>query len=76
MKWTAVIVVALALALGVWLGRATAPVITSELDSVASFKHSLEDPDWLSRSYRFSGFLMGLNPENLPGALEASEPQL
>jgi hypothetical protein len=76
MKWTAVIFVALALALSFWLGRATAPVLESELASVASFRHSLEDPDWLTRSYRFSSFLVGLNPENLPDALEALEPHL
>ncbi len=76
MKWTAVLAVALALALGFWLGRATAPLPESELASVASFRRSLEDPDWLTRSYRFSAFLVGLNPENLPDALEALEPQL
>ncbi len=76
MKWTAVIFVALALALSFWLGRATAPVPKSELASVASFRRSLEDPDWLTRSYRFSSFLVGLNPENLPDALEALEPHL
>jgi len=74
MKWTAVLF--LALALGFWLGRATAPASESELASVASFRRSLEDPDWLTRSYRFSAFLVGLNPENLPDALEALEPHL
>ena len=76
MKWTAVIFVAPALALGFWLGRATAPTPESELASVASFRRSLEDSDWLTRSYRFSSFLVGLNPENLPDALEALEPHL
>jgi hypothetical protein len=76
MKWTAVISVALALALGFSLGRTTAPVLESELASVASFKQSLEDPNWLTRSYRFSSFLVGLNPENLPEALEALGPHL
>jgi len=76
MKWTAVIVVALALPLSFWLGRATAPVSESELASVASFQRSLEDPDWLTRSHRFTSFLVGLNPENLPDALEALEPHL
>jgi hypothetical protein len=76
MKWTAVIFVAPALVLGFWLGRATAPALESELASVASFRRSLEDPDWLTRSHRFSSFLMGLNPENLPDALEALEPHL
>jgi hypothetical protein len=76
MKWTAVIVVALALPLSFWLGRATAPVSESELASVASFRRSLEDPDWLTRSHRFTSFLVGLNPENLPDALEALEPHL
>jgi hypothetical protein len=76
MKWTAVIVVALALPLSFWLGRASAPVLESELASVASFRRSLEDQDWLTRSYRFSSFLVGLNPDNLPDALEALEPHL
>jgi hypothetical protein len=76
MKWTAVIFVALALALSFWLGRATAPVLETELASVDSFRTSLEDPNWLTRSYRFSSFLVGLNPENLPEALEALEPHL
>ncbi len=76
MKWIAVLFVALALALSFWLGRATAPVPESELASVASFRRSLEDSDWLTRSYRFSSFLVGLNPENLPDALEALEPHL
>ena len=76
MKWAAVVFVALALALSFWLGRATAPVLESELASVASFRRSLEDADWLTRSYRFSSFLVGLNPENLPDALEALEPHL
>ncbi|MBW2541162.1 MAG: hypothetical protein JRF15_03650 [Deltaproteobacteria bacterium] len=76
MKWIAVIFVALALALGFFLGRATAPAPETELASVDSFRQSLEDPDWLTRTYRFSSFLMGLNPENLPEALEALEPHL
>jgi hypothetical protein len=76
MKWTAAIVVALALALSFWLGRATAPVPESELARLASFRRSLEDPDWLTRSHRFSSYLVGLNPENLPDTLEALEPHL
>jgi hypothetical protein len=76
MKWIAVIFVALALALSFWFGRATSPVLETELASVASFRRSLEDPDWLTRSYRFSSFLVGLNPENLPEAIEALEPHL
>jgi len=76
MKWAAVIFVVLALPLSFWLGRASAPVRESELASVASFRRALEDPDWLTRSYRFSAFLVGLNPENLPDALEALEPHL
>ena len=76
MKRTAVIFVGLALALSFWLGRATAPLPESELASVASFRRSLDDRNWLTRSYRFSSFLVGLNPENLPDALEALEPHL
>ena len=76
MKRTAVIFVGLALAVSFGLGRATAPLLESELASVASFQRSLEDRNWLTRSYRFSSFLVGLNPENLPDALEALEPHL
>ena len=74
MKWTAAVFVAIALSF--WLGRTTAPAPESELASVASFRRSLEDADWLTRSHRFNSFLVGLNPENLPDALEALEPQL
>ncbi len=76
MTWKAAMVGAAALALGFWLGRATAPELESELASVDSFRQALEDPDWLTRSYRFSSFLVGLNPENLPDALEVLEPHL
>lgn len=62
--------------LGFGLGRATAPGDDPELATLASFRRALEDPDWLTRSYRLSGFLQHLSPENLPGALEALEPQL
>jgi hypothetical protein len=76
MKWTTAIIVALAIAASFWLGRATAPTPETELASVASFREALEDRDWLTRSYRLSSFLVGLNPENLPEALEALEPHL
>jgi len=76
MKWIAVIVAALALASSFWLGRVTAPVPETELASVASLRESLEDPDWLTRTHRFSSFMVGLNPQNLPEALEVIEPQL
>jgi hypothetical protein len=48
----------------------------SELASVDSLQRALEDPDWLTRSYRFSAYLMGLTPENLPDTLEVLEPHL
>jgi hypothetical protein len=77
MKWIITIVVALAaVAASFWLGRSTAPVLESELSSVESFRQALEDPDWLTRSYRFSSYLVGLNPENLPETLDALEPHL
>jgi hypothetical protein len=83
MKRTAVIFVALALPLSFWLGRASAPgsdasdlASASELASVDSLQRALEDPDWLTRSYRFSAYLMGLTPENLPDTLEVPEPHL
>ena len=66
----------LALLAGFGLGRLTAPSTDPELSTLASFRRALEDPDWLTRSYRFSGFLQGLSPENLPEALEAVVPQL
>ena len=58
MKWTAAVFVAIALALSFWLGRTTAPAPESELASVASFRRSLEDADWLTRSHRFNSFLV------------------
>jgi hypothetical protein len=70
--WTAL----LALVAGFGLGRLTAPSTNPELSTIASFRRALEDPDWLTRSYRFSGFLQGLSPENLPEALEALVPSL
>ena len=76
MKLTMAISVILALGVGFWLGRATAPTPESELSTLASFQRALDDPDWLTRWYRFSGFLMHLDPDNLPEALEALEPQL
>jgi len=77
MKWTGVICVVIALAVGFGLGRATRPqALEGELGSVDSFQRSLEETDWLTRSYLFSSFLMGLNPDNLPEALEVLEPHL
>jgi hypothetical protein len=76
MRWITAIAAALALALGFGLGRWSAPQRESELASVESFRRSLDDPDWLTRSWRFSSFLVGLNPENLPDALEALKPHL
>jgi hypothetical protein len=72
----AVLAFGLACALSFALGRATAPDPQSDLASVASLRRAFEDPDWLVRSYRFSSFLVNLNPENLPAALEALEPHL
>ena len=71
--WTVVI---LALLAGFGLGRMTAPSTDPELSTIASFRRALEDSNWLTRSYRYSGFLQGLSPENLPQALEALVPQL
>ena len=77
MKWTGVICVVIALAVGYGLGRATRPqALEGELGSVDSFQRSLEETDWLTRSHLFSSFLMGLNSDNLPEALEVLEPQL
>lgn len=66
--------VAAALAAAVGLGRLWRP--RSECEDRAtldSFRQALEERDWLSRSYRFTGFLQRLGPEELPGALEALE---
>jgi hypothetical protein len=71
--WSGVI---LALLAGFGLGRLTAPSTDPELATLASFQRALDDPDWLTRSYRYSGFLLGLSPENLPEALDAVVPQL
>ncbi len=76
MKLSTAILAILALGAGFGLGRLTALRADPELSTIASFRRALEDPDWLTRSYRFSGFLQGLSPENLPDALEALEPHL
>jgi hypothetical protein len=76
MKWMTAGLVVLALALGLGLGRATAPHPEPDLTTLASFRQALDDPDWLTRSHRLSGFLQALTPANLPGALEALEPRL
>jgi hypothetical protein len=69
-----IVVVTLALAAAFGLGRFTlAPPQQTELSTVASFREALEDRDWLTRTYRLSAFLQGLNPDNLPEALEAFE---
>jgi len=71
-----VAVALLALACGVGLGRATAPDRDAALSSIDSFRAALAEPDWLVRSYRFSGFLRDLSPSNLPEAVAAIEEQL
>ena len=76
MKLETAMVAILALGAGFGLGRATAPTPESELSTLASFQRALDDPDWLTRSYRFSGFLKDLDPETLPEALKALEPHL
>jgi hypothetical protein len=68
------LVLALLAAFG--LGRLTAAGKDPELSTIDSFRRALEDPNWLTRSYRFSGFLQGLSAENLPEALETLRPEL
>jgi hypothetical protein len=63
-----------ALALGVALGRSFAPP-SPEPDppTLAAFRDSLEEGDWLTRSYRYSAYLQRLGPAELPEALAALE---
>ena len=65
-----------ALGAGFAVGRFTAPRIDPELAGVASFRWSLEDPDWLDRTWRMGAFLQGLTPENLPASLEVLGPRI
>jgi hypothetical protein len=76
MKPIAAIAAALALAVGFGVGRATAPRREPEPFTLASLQQALEDPDWLLRTYRFSGFAQQLTPENLSDALAILEPKL
>jgi hypothetical protein len=56
------------------LARLTGPPRErSDLEAVDSFRQALADPDPLTRSYRMSAFLQGLDPDGLPAALEALE---
>jgi hypothetical protein len=66
----------LALAIAFAIGRASAPRQASELASVGSFRTSLDDPDWLTRTWRMSAFLQSLAPENVEAAVAELEPVL
>lgn len=76
MRRSTLVAPTVALALGLAIGRATAPEHSEALADVASFRAALEDPDWLTRTHRLAGFLQTLSPESLPAALEVLEPQL
>ncbi len=76
MRPIAIGVALVSLAAGFGLGRWTAPQRDWELSNLASLRWALEDPDWLTRSYRMSAYLEGLGPENLPEALELLEANL
>lgn len=76
MRPTAIAALLLALAAGFGLGRWTAPRSDWELSTLATLRWALEDPDWLSRSYRMSGYLQTLGPDNLPEALALVESKL
>jgi len=54
-------------------GRYGREAADSDLSRVASFRESLDQSDPLVRSYRFSGFLQTLGPDDLEEALEAIE---
>lgn len=54
-------------------GRATAPVGVTFERPAELVAVILADADWVSRTYRFSAFLRGLNPANLPDVLEMIE---
>ena len=78
MKSITAIAAVLALAIGFGLGRLTVshPESASEPPGVDSFRRGLADPDWMTRSYRTSGFLRNLGPEQLPEALAVVEDRL
>lgn len=66
----------LALLAGLALGRAFPPAAPRGAADTSVFRASLEEDDWLDRTWAQSVFLQGLTPENLPEALAALEPQL
>lgn len=76
MRWTTALLALLALAVGFGLGRSSVPDRTAELATLDSFERALDETDWVERSFLQSGFLRGLSPETLPGALEALEARL
>lgn len=62
----------LGLAGGLWWGSAaTQPDV-----GLSDFRASFDEDDWLDRSLVQAAFLQGLQPEELPAALAALEPQL
>jgi hypothetical protein len=71
MRVLAAVLALLGLALGFGLGRFTAPGPPADLADLDSFRRGIAERDWLNRSFRMSGFLLNLGPENLPGAVEA-----
>jgi hypothetical protein len=76
MNRTTALLALLALAVGFGLGRIAVPDPAAEISTLSSFERALDDPDWIARSFRLGGFLQGLSPENLPGALDALEARL
>lgn len=70
------LVAILALLAGLAIGRALVPAAPRGAPDVSVFRDSLEEEDWLERTWAQSVFLQGLSPENLPEALAALEPQL
>src|SRR5262245_20427162 len=65
-----------AFAAGVGVGRLGATRAASpceEVATLASFEQGLVDPDWITRTWRISGFLQGLGPGNLDETLALVE---
>src|SRR5262249_732349 len=61
---------------GVGVGRLGATRAVSpceEVATLASFEQGLVDPDWITRTWRMSGWLQGLGPGNLDETLALVE---
>ena len=70
------LVAILALLAGLAIGRSLVPASPRGSPDVSAFRASLEEEDWLDRTWVQSVYLQELGPENLDEALAALEPQL